>query len=235
MMDKKFLKFLFAGRIHPEAWLFVRWGIFLILIFLIASVQIPSMKIFLFFAIMATLGILYFFRDPNRVVCAIPGAITSPADGTVVEIVDGAEPPLELGLSGNQWKKIGIFLAPWDVHVNRIPAEGVVTKKVYQEGKFASLASSASCLENEHLGIVIDLSSGGRLACVQIAGFLVRRIICSVEDGDNVKLGQKYGIICFGSHLDLYVDKADLVVLVQEGQKVRAGETVLLLSQNHNH
>lgn len=220
MMSSKIFQPLVAMRFHPKVWLFVRWGLFLTILFGVTGFPAIAMV-----SLMVTAMILAFFRDPLRVSPDIPGVILSPADGMLMEIQEEAEPPAELGLSG-KWKKIGIFLAPWDVHINRFPVEGRVEKRVYKEGKFAHVATTNSRPENERLSLLIALPSKEQMVCVQIAGFLARRIVCDAEPEEILMAGQKYGIICFGSRVDLYV-RPHVMIWAKEGQRMIGGESIL--------
>lgn len=220
MMSANMFRLLFSGRLHPIGWKFVRWT-FLILVFsfFIHSILFNiSLFLLLFFVI--------FFRDPDRVLPAIDKALVSSADGTVVQL-RYIVPPEELGMGDTVCLHIGIFMAPWNVHVNRIPYDGKIVKRVYRPGNFSHVAREESLLNNERLGLVIETQEG-LVGCVQIAGFLARRIVCKVEEGEKVKCGQKYGIICFGSHMDLYLP-AGSQVCTAVGQAVRGGESILAL------
>ena len=181
---------------------------------------------------MVTLGLcstafmLFFFRDPARTISDLPGGIVSPADGVIVEISQQA-PPEELGLSPElSWTKIGIFLSPWNAHLNRSPVAAEIVQKVYRKGAFNHVATTDTRIDNERLSLILKTKSGDTVVCTQIAGFLARRIICDVQEEDKVQIGEKYGIICFGSRVDLYVPSSSSL-LVCEGQRVMAGESVI--------
>jgi phosphatidylserine decarboxylase len=168
---------------------------------------------------------LFFFRDPNRVAPARPGAVLAPADGRIVSIVPGV-PPAELGLgSASRWR-ISIFLSVLNVHVNRVPISGTVTRIAYRHGAFLNASLDKASEANERNAIALRLSDGRELAVVQIAGLIARRILCSIHEGDAVHGGDRLGIIRFGSRTDLYLPEG-IQPLVSEGQTMIGGETVV--------
>lgn len=173
-------------------------------------------------ALIITLFISYFFRDPDRIVPSHEGAVVSPADGKVVKIetVENSSFFEGAGL------KISIFMSVFNVHVNRIPHEGKVRKVSYYPGKFFSANLDKASQENEHNAVFIETEEGKRLCVVQIAGLIARRIICRLQEGDRVDRGQRYGMICFGPRLDVYLP-ADFKPNVTEGDRVKAGTSVL--------
>jgi phosphatidylserine decarboxylase len=164
------------------------------------------------------LFVFYFFRDPNRTVPAEPGAVVSPADGHVVEIVD--EP-----FDSVPGKRITIFLAVWDVHVQRAPAAGTVAKVEYRPGKFFAAFRARASEENEQNVIYMDTTKG-RLVFKQIAGAIARRVICWKQPGEKVALGERVGLIRFGSRVDLWLP-VEAQIVAQHGQKVKGGESIL--------
>ncbi len=168
---------------------------------------------------------LYFFRDPERVPPGRPGALLAPADGKVV-VVEPATPPLELGLGVVPRWRIGIFLSVLDVHVNRVPADGTVTRIAYRHGAFLNASLDKAGDENERNAIAIRLTDGREIAVVQIAGLIARRIMCELREGDAVRAGARFGIIRFGSRTDLYLPEG-VRPLVAEGQMMIGGETVI--------
>jgi phosphatidylserine decarboxylase len=172
-----------------------------------------------------TLACLYFFRDPERVPPARPGALLAPADGRVVA-VGSALPPGELGLGAAPRWRVGIFLSVLDVHVNRVPADGTVSRIAYRHGAFLSAAADKAAEENERNAIANRLRDGREIAVVQIAGLIARRIVCNLREGDAVRAGARFGIIRFGSRTDLYLPEG-VLPLVQEGQTMIGGETVI--------
>jgi phosphatidylserine decarboxylase len=164
------------------------------------------------------LFIFYFFRDPDRMIPAEPGLIVSPADGHVVEIID------EL-LDSQMGHRISIFLSIWDVHVQRAPAAGRIAKVVYCPGRFYAAYRSAASRENEQ-NIIYMHTPQGTLVFKQIAGAIARRVICWKQEGETVALGQRVGLIRFGSRVDIWLP-IDTLVAVKRGQKLKGGESVL--------
>ena len=172
-----------------------------------------------------TLFCLYFFRDPERFAPARPGAVVSPADGRVV-VVDVAVPPAELGLGAVPMPRVAIFLSVLNVHVNRMPMSGTVTKIAYHAGKFLSAGHDKASDVNERNGLALRLADGRTMAVVQIAGLIARRILCSAQEGQVFATGARFGIIRFGSRTDLYLPQG-VVPLVSVGQTMIGGETVI--------
>jgi phosphatidylserine decarboxylase len=169
-------------------------------------------------AILAVLGlfVIYFFRDPERQIPNEPGAVVSPADGRVVEIVD--EP-----LGENAGKRISIFLSIFDVHVNRAPVAGKISRMDYHPGKFMAAWKEKASDANEQ-NIITIATPAGEMTLKQIAGWVARRILCWTRTGDEVKLGQRIGMIRFGSRVDIWLP-AEAEILVQRGQHVAGGAT----------
>ena len=172
-----------------------------------------------------TLFCLYFFRDPERVPPTRPGAIVAPADGRIVSI-GLTPPPPELGLGSEPRWRISIFLSVLNVHVNRVPANGVVTRIAYRHGAFVTASLDKASTSNERNALAIRLPTGQEIAVVQIAGLIARRILCSVRESDPVQIGDRFGIIRFGSRTDLYLPNG-LPPLVAEGQTMIGGETLV--------
>jgi phosphatidylserine decarboxylase len=168
---------------------------------------------------------LYFFRDPERVAPARTGAIVAPADGRVVAVAPWV-PPAELGLGPAARWRISIFLSVLNVHVNRVPASGTVTRIAYRHGAFLNASLDKASDANERNAIALRLPDGRELAVVQIAGLIARRILCTLREGDAVRGGERLGIIRFGSRTDLYLPEG-VEPLVCEGQTMIGGETVV--------
>jgi phosphatidylserine decarboxylase len=175
--------------------------------------------------VLFTLFCLYFFRDPERVPPRRPGLFLAPADGRVVA-VSLAPPPAELGLGGAPRWKVSIFLSVLNVHVNRVPVDGIVTRIAYHHGAFVSAALDKASELNERNAVAIRLSNGQEIAVVQIAGLIARRILCFVKEGDRITAGDRFGLIRFGSRTDLYLPEG-VVPIVVEGQTMVGGETVI--------
>jgi phosphatidylserine decarboxylase len=168
---------------------------------------------------------LYFFRDPTRVPPPRPGLLLAPADGHVVSIAL-APPPPELGLGPRSRWRVAIFLSVLDVHVNRMPAAGRVTRIAYRHGRFLNASLDKASEANERNALAIRLADGRDLAVVQIAGLIARRIVCDAHEGDVVQAGDRFGIIRFGSRTDLYLPEG-IRPLVAVGQTMVGGETVI--------
>lgn len=165
---------------------------------------------------------LYFFRDPSRVVPDDATALVSPADGRIIlieQVVDDCYLQARV-------QKISIFMNVFDVHVNRVPFAGLVEKIVYSPGKFYSADSPRAGLENETCAVLLDGGQGRRMAFVQMAGLIARRIVCWAEKGDLLSKGSRFGLIRFGSRVDLYLP-LELRLEVAMGQRVKAGQTIL--------
>jgi len=168
---------------------------------------------------------LVFFRDPERVPPERPDAVLAPADGRVVAIESRA-PPAELGLSQTPRWCVSIFLSVLNVHVNRVPADGTVTRIAYRHGQFRNASYADASDVNERNAIAFRLSDGREIALVQVAGLIARRILCDLREGDAVRAGSRFGFIRFGSRTDLYLPEG-VRPLVVEGQTMIGGETVI--------
>jgi phosphatidylserine decarboxylase len=168
---------------------------------------------------------LYFFRDPERFPPSRTGLVLAPADGKVVSSAP-AIPPAELGLSSAPRWRVGIFLSALDVHVNRMPVDGTVTRIAYRHGKFLNASLDKASALNERNALLVRLADGRELGVVQIAGLIARRIVCEAREGDSVTAGSRFGIIRFGSRTDLYLPEG-VTPLVEEGQTMIGGETVI--------
>jgi len=178
-------------------------------------------------AVLATAWIAYFFRDPPRVTPLREGLIIAPADGRVCAI-ERVRPPVELGLGEALRVRISIFLSIFDVHINRAPVAGHIIRSIYVPGSFLNAAADKASEENERRSIVIDGGSGAdsQIAIVQIAGLIARRIVTFVKEGDRIGVGERLGLIRFGSRVDLYLPP-NRGALVAVGQRAIGGETVL--------
>jgi phosphatidylserine decarboxylase len=173
---------------------------------------------------LATLWCAYFFRDPPRVTPVGDGIVVAPADGRVSQLAN-AVPPAELDLGARPLFRISIFMSVFDCHVNRSPVAGRIERMVYRAGKFLSADLDKASEDNERNGLIIA-TGGARIAVVQIAGLVARRIAPFVREGDAVAAGQRIGMIRFGSRVDVYLPEG-VRALVAEGQTAIAGETVL--------
>lgn len=205
--------------IHPAGWMFIA-------IFALVSLALTMLwSPFGWVGLICTGWCIYFFRDPDRITPMREGLIVSPADGIVQKIVK-CQPPEELDLGTKQRIRISIFLNVFNVHVNRVPLEGSVSKLHYNPGKFLNAALDKASEENERMSVKITAPDGIQYGVVQIAGLVARRILCDLKEGQSVKTGERFGIIRFGSRVDVYLpEKA--TPLVVEGQTAVGGETVL--------
>jgi len=176
-------------------------------------------------AVLITAWIAYFFRDPPRVTPLRDGLIIAPGDGRVshVEVV---RPPAELGFGDEPRLRISIFLSVFDVHINRAPVAGRVVRSVYVPGTFLNAALDKASEENERRCLVIQTPNNLEIAVVQIAGLVARRIVTFIREGDTVGVGERYGLIRFGSRVDTYLPPGH-GALVAIGQRAVGGETIL--------
>ncbi len=172
-----------------------------------------------------TLFCLYFFRDPDRVPPGRPGLVLSAADGIVVS-VEPATPPAELGLGPEKRWRVATFLSILNVHVNRTPADGTITRIAYRAGTFVNASLDKASEENERNALALRLPDGRDLVVVQIAGLVARRILCDLREGDTVRAGDRFGIIRFGSRTDIYLPPG-VRPLVAVGQTMIGGETII--------
>jgi phosphatidylserine decarboxylase len=199
---------------------FIFLGSAITLLFLAVQFPVPGAL----FGVL-TLFTLYFFRDPSRTpnTRADEKSVLTPADGRVVEV----KPTRGFGNpAGEETLKISVFMSLFDVHVNRIPTAGRISKVTYHPGKFLAANLDKASEHNERNIVNLKTHDGHRIAFVQVAGLIARRIACWIEEGDEVEAGQRFGLIRFGSRLDVYLP-GDSRITVRSGQKVRAGETIL--------
>ncbi|MDP6353305.1 MAG: phosphatidylserine decarboxylase [Alphaproteobacteria bacterium] len=172
-----------------------------------------------------TLWCAYFFRDPARAVPPEPGVIVSPADGVVLPI-EVAAPPAELDMGPALRRRISVFMNVFNVHVNRIPADGTVTALSYRPGKFFNASFDKASEHNERQSVRMSTAGGHDIAFVQIAGLVARRILCQLVPDQRVCAGERFGLIRFGSRVDLYLDD-DMELMVRAGEHAIGGETIL--------
>jgi phosphatidylserine decarboxylase len=164
----------------------------------------------------------WFFRNPARAISRVPGAVVSPADGTIIVIQREYEPRF----LKEPATRISIFLNIFDVHVNRMPCEGIIDDVVYQPGRFLPANRAEAMLSNEQNALMIRATDGVKILCVQVAGLIARRIVCWVSPGEAVRRGERFGLIRFGSRVDLYVPE-DTALKVAVGHHVKGGRDVL--------
>lgn len=204
--------------VHPDGHKFVAAG---------------ALAALLFFVLWPPLGwilagitawIVYFFRDPARVTPMRDGLVVSAADGKISSI-DRVRPPPELALGPQERVRISTFLSVFDVHIQRAPVSGRIVRSVYIPGAFLNAALDKASEENERRAIVIEMPGGGEIGVVQIAGLVARRIVTFSREGDSLAAGQRYGLIRFGSRVDIFLPPG-AQPLVSVGQRAIAGETV---------
>ncbi|TFG88378.1 MAG: phosphatidylserine decarboxylase, partial [Hyphomicrobiales bacterium] len=167
----------------------------------------------------------YFFRDPERITPVRAGLVVSPADG-LVSAVESAVPPAELGMGDASLTRICIFLNVFDVHINRVPADGTISALSYRKGTFVNAALDKASDENERQSVRMTTPDGRDIAFVQIAGLIARRIVCDLVQGQAVRAGERFGLIRFGSRTDVYLPDG-VAPLVVPGQRMIGGETVV--------
>lgn len=172
-----------------------------------------------------TVWCYYFFRDPIRIVPQREGLVISPADG-VVSLIEDVIPPVELALGDQPLQRVSVFMNVFNCHVNRAPIAGKVTEIKYHHGKFLNASLDKASEHNERNGLSIETADGTKIGVVQIAGLVARRIVCFVKPGDSVDIGHRFGLIRFGSRLDIYLPQG-VATMVAVGQTAVAGETIL--------
>ena len=204
--------------ISPEGYPFI--GIFALVTVFLFWVWTPLGWI----GTLLTVWCVLFFRDPPRVTPMRDGVIVAPADG-MISMVTSAAPPRELGLGDKLLPRVSIFMSVFNCHINRSPASGRIEKILYQPGKFFNADLDKASLDNERNSLVIT-TGGGSIGVVQIAGLVARRIVCFVREGQTMSAGERFGMIRFGSRLDVYLPEG-VTPHVAVGQTAIGGETVL--------
>jgi phosphatidylserine decarboxylase len=206
--------------IHKEGYKFI-------LIFALATTILALMSNFLgTIGFVATLWCVFFFRDPERIIPLDENAVISPADGVVTKVEYGVTAPQDLGYGSKKFNKVSVFLNVFNVHVNRVPVAGTVTKVSYQPGKFFSANAEEASAENERNSAVIKTKDGTEIIFVQVAGLVARRIISELKVGQQVNAGDRYGIIRFGSRADLYLPE-NVTIKSLIGQTMIGGESII--------
>ena len=208
-----------AVPMHPEGRKFV-------LIFAVIAIALSFIWMPLFWlGVGATIWCYYFFCDPVRVIPQQEGLVLSPADG-IVSLIETVVPTTDLALGDEAVTRVSVFMNVFNCHVNRSPIAGKVTNIVYRHGKFLNASLDKASEHNERNSITIEAEGGARIGVVQIAGLVARRIVCFVREGSSIDLGHRFGLIRFGSRLDVYLPKG-VSPLVAVGQTAVAGETIL--------
>jgi phosphatidylserine decarboxylase len=217
-------EFSWPDKPNPTALPVARPGLPIILgcAFTTAVLALLELTVPTLFVLVMTFFVVYFFRDPDRIVPNAARAVVSPADGKVIAVETVDESPFYDG----RCKKISIFMSVFNVHVNRIPHEGSVKKITYSPGKFIAANRNKASSDNERNAIFLETEEGSHVTVVQIAGLIARRIICTVGSGQSVRRGQRLGMICFGSRVELFVPP-DTEVEVAVGEHVKAGVTIM--------
>ncbi|MEK9724221.1 MAG: phosphatidylserine decarboxylase [Rhodospirillaceae bacterium] len=205
--------------IHPTGWPFI--AIFVALTCALTWWLAPLG----FVGLVLTAWCIYFFRDPPRVTPDRPGLVISPADGVVQSIVQ-AVPPEELDMGTAPRTRVAVFMNVFNVHVNRVPIDGTITATAYRPGKFLNASLDKASVDNERQSLKVTTADGKDIAFVQIAGLVARRILCHAKVGDVMRAGERFGMIRFGSRVDVYLPDG-VAPLVAVGQLAVAGETVL--------
>lgn len=209
----------FLKPMHPEGYKFV--GIFAAITLLLFWLWTPLGWI----GTGLTVWCYYFFRDAKRAVPQGDGLMVSPADG-VISLIERAVPPVELGMGPEALLRVSVFMSVWNCHVNRAPIAGRLVKMAYRPGKFLNASLDKASVDNERNSLCLELADGRQIAVVQIAGLVARRIVPFVSEGQGLKTGERFGLIRFGSRVDVYLPDG-VVPLVALGQTMVAGETVI--------
>ena len=205
-------------KIHKEGYKFLAISILATFIVLLFS------KFLGFLLIIITVWVYYFFRDPERYPIKDDSYLVSPADGLITDISEKSGPE-ELRLENTSYTKISVFMNVFNCHVNRLPSSGKIEEIYYKPGKFLNASLDKASEENERNYFKIKLNNGEEIVIVQIAGLIARRIVCEVEQGQELKQGERIGMIRFGSRVDIYFKGKK--VLAKMGQNVVAGESLI--------
>lgn len=209
----------FIKPMHPEGYRFV--GIFGVVSLILFAVWDPLGWI----GLGLTVWCYYFFRDPQRAVPQAEGLMVSPADG-VISLIERASPPPELGMGDDQRLRVSVFMSVFNCHVNRAPVAAKLLKMAYRPGKFLNASLDKASEDNERNSLLLELEDGRQIAVVQIAGLVARRIVPFVTEGQRLLTGERFGLIRFGSRVDVYLPEG-VEPLVALGQTMVAGETVI--------
>ena len=205
-------------KIHSEGYKFIVISVFITLVLLFFS------KFLGFVGLIITIWVYYFFRDPERISINDKDFLVSPADGLITQIseVDG---PIELNLNSKKFTRVSIFMNPFNCHINRTPCAGKISDIYYKPGKFLNASLDKASEDNERNYIKFTNSHGDEIVLVQIAGLIARRIVCEAKEDSEAKQGDRFGIIRFGSRVDLYFN--NYKILVKKNQKMISGETIV--------
>ena len=205
-------------KLHKEGYRFLAIAAVVTFILLLISNFLGIVSLIL------TIWVYYFFRDPERFPIKDENYLVSPADGVVSQIIE-TNGPSELGLEGKKFTRVSIFMNVFNCHVNRIPCSGKINKIFYKPGKYINASFDKASEENERNYIRMKNSKEDELILVQIAGLIARRIICDVKENEEINQGDRFGIIRFGSRVDLYFENYEL--LIKQNQRATGGETLI--------
>jgi len=209
-------------KLHREGYRFLAIAAAVTFVLLLIS------KVLGLIGLVITIWIYYFFRDPERHPIKDENYLVSPADGKITQIIE-INGPKELGLEEKKYTRISIFMDVFSCHVNRVPYTSTVEEILYKPGKYINATLDKASEDNERNYVKLKNSNGDEIIVVQIAGMIARRIVCDVKEGDTVNQGERFGIIRFGSKVDVYFENYNL--LVCKNQKTIAGETLLALKK----
>ena len=211
------IDFLFP-KLHKEGYRFLAIAALVTFILLLISNLLGIISLII------TVWVYYFFRDPERFPINDKNYLLSPADGVISQIIE-TDGPSELGLENKKFTRVSIFMNVFNCHVNRTPSSGKISQIFYKPGKYINASLDKASDENERNYVKIINSDGDELILVQIAGLIARRIVCEVKENDEISQGSKFGIIRFGSRVDLYFDNYQIMVNVN--QQTIGGETII--------
>ena len=209
-------------KLHKEGYRFLAIAVAVTFILLLIS------NFFGVISFIITIWIYYFFRDPERFSINDKNYLVSPADGVISQVTE-VNGPIELGLEKRKFKRVSIFMNIFDCHVNRVPCHGKISQIFYKPGKYINASFDKASDENERNYVKMKNPNGEELILVQIAGLIARRIVCDVKENEEIEQGDKFGMIRFGSRVDLYFENYQL--MVRQNQKTVAGETIIAKSK----
>ena len=212
-------------RLHKEGYRFLAIAIVITFVLLLISNFLGLISLII------TIWIYYFFRDPTRYSINDKNYLISPADGVISQIVE-INGPKELGLENKKFTRISIFMNIFNCHVNRVPTSGKISKIFYKAGKFLNASLDKASIDNERNYVRMIDENGNDLILVQIAGLIARRIVCEIKEDEKIEQGDKFGIIRFGSRVDLYFENYQL--LVKLNQKTISGETIIATKKSND-
>ena len=205
-------------KIHNEGYKFIAISIFVTFVLFLFSEFLG------YVGSLITIWIYYFFRDPERFSIKNDNYLISPADGIVSQITE-VQGPTDLGLEGKKYTRVSIFMNAFNCHVNRVPSSGKITQILHKPGKYINASLNKASEDNERNYVKMTNSNGDELILVQIAGLIARRIVCEIKENEETKQGDKFGMIRFGSRVDLYF--GNYQIMVRQNQQTTGGETII--------